>query len=70
MRRLFFAAVLIGAPGLAETTVEIDPPAEGSASAGHGLDAWARIDRCASQLQSHVNDVLTWGVAGMPCPQD
>lgn len=21
-------------------------------------------------LQSHVDDVLTWGVAGMPCPQD
>ena len=21
-------------------------------------------------LQSHVNDVLTWGVAGMPCPED
>lgn len=21
-------------------------------------------------LQSHINDVLAWGVAGMPCPQD
>lgn len=21
-------------------------------------------------LQSHVNDILAWGVAGMPCPQD
>lgn len=21
-------------------------------------------------LQSHINDILAWGVAGMPCPQD
>lgn len=35
--------------------------------------AWSPGGGCEPapySLQEHVNDILDWGVAGMPCPQD
>lgn len=70
MKRLHFTAVLIGAPGLSEAKVAENQPAECSINITQRLNAWARPYEVTSPLQSPVNEVLTGGVAGLPCPQD
>lgn len=73
MRAVFLAAILAPTLAFADGQVVIAPPAQGSITTDQGLEAWSPGgggEPAPYSLQEHVNDILAWGVAGMPCATD